>query len=144
MLIAKNLNASRLSEHPPVRGKSVGDAVSYIQRIGCQPEKAHGGQSRSWSAEQGKSGNAIHPPPPTLLVINTNINRREKKMKHVRCNVFWLLSLFRYRQFISLHVAVAENVRREDMPHLPGKRILGSSIDPAFAEARGLALQVTD
>ena len=31
--------------------------VSHIQRIGCQPEKKttlHGGQSRSWSAEQGK------------------------------------------------------------------------------------------
>ena len=28
--------------------------VSHIQRIGCQPEKTtlHGGQSRSWSAEQ--------------------------------------------------------------------------------------------
>ena len=31
-------------------------AVSHIQRLGCQPEKItlHGGQSRSWSAEQGK------------------------------------------------------------------------------------------
>ena len=30
--------------------------VSHIQRISCQPEKTtlHGGQSRSWSAEQGK------------------------------------------------------------------------------------------
>ena len=30
--------------------------VSHIQRIGCQPGKTtlHGGQSRSWSAEQGK------------------------------------------------------------------------------------------
>ena len=30
--------------------------VSHIQRIGCQPEKLtlHGGQSRSWSAEQRK------------------------------------------------------------------------------------------
>ena len=30
--------------------------VSHIQRIGCQPEKTtlHGGQSRPWSAEQGK------------------------------------------------------------------------------------------
>ena len=30
--------------------------VSRIQRFGCQPEKTtlHGGQSRSWSAEQGK------------------------------------------------------------------------------------------
>ena len=29
---------------------------SHIQRIGCQPEKTtlHSGQSRSWSAEQGK------------------------------------------------------------------------------------------
>ena len=31
--------------------------VSHIQRIGCQPEKTtlHGGQSRSWSAEQGST-----------------------------------------------------------------------------------------
>ena len=30
--------------------------ISHIQRIGCQPEKTtlHRGQSRSWSAEQGK------------------------------------------------------------------------------------------
>ena len=32
--------------------------VSHIQRIGCQPEKTiqHGGQSRSWSVEQGTTG----------------------------------------------------------------------------------------
>ena len=47
-------------------------AVSHIiQRIGCQPEKTtlHGGQSRSWSAEQGKENRrkslAAYPPPPT-------------------------------------------------------------------------------
>ena len=45
--------------------------VSHIQRIGCQPEKTtlHGGQSRSWSAEQGKENKrkslAGYPPPPT-------------------------------------------------------------------------------
>ena len=44
--------------------------VSHIQRIGCQPEKPtlHGGQSRSWSAEQGKENKrkslAAYPPPP--------------------------------------------------------------------------------
>ena len=48
----------------------------------------------------------------------------------------------RYRQFLSLHTAVSEHVNPQDMPHLPGKRILGSSVDPSFAEARGLALQV--
>ena len=50
--------------------------VSHIQRIGCQPEKTtlHGGQSRSWSAEQGKENRRKSlaayppPPPPTLLV----------------------------------------------------------------------------
>ena len=53
--------------------------VSHIQRIGCQPEKTtlHGGQSRSWAAEQGKDkrglkkkSDSILPPPlpPTLLV----------------------------------------------------------------------------
>ena len=45
--------------------------VSHIQRIGCQPEKTtlHGGQSRSWSAEQGKENkrkkSGSIPPPPT-------------------------------------------------------------------------------
>ena len=43
--------------------------VSHIQRIGCQPEKTtlHGGQSRSWSAEQGKENQKKvwqHTPPP--------------------------------------------------------------------------------
>ena len=49
--------------------------VSHIQRIGCQPEKTtlHVGQSRSWSAEQGKENKRkvwqhTPPPPPTLLV----------------------------------------------------------------------------
>lgn len=60
----------------------------------------------------------------------------------------WVLgyssSVGRYRQFLALHAAVSEQVRREDMPTLPGKRILGSSIDPSFAEARGLALQVIE
>ena len=49
--------------------------VSHIQRsIGCQPENTtlHGGQSRSWSAEQGKENKikslAAYPPPPALLV----------------------------------------------------------------------------
>ena len=43
--------------------------VSHIRRIGCQPEKTtlHGGQSRSWSAEQGKENKikslAAYPPP---------------------------------------------------------------------------------
>ena len=43
--------------------------VSRIQRIGCQPEKTtlHDGQSRSWSAEQGKENKrrslAAYPPP---------------------------------------------------------------------------------
>lgn len=48
----------------------------------------------------------------------------------------------RYRQFLALHTAVCEYVKPEDTPPLPGKRILGSSVDPSFAEARGLALQV--
>ena len=55
--LKKNLNAPRPSEHPPVWGKKCQNVVvSHIQRIGCQPGKTtlHGGQSRSWSAEQGK------------------------------------------------------------------------------------------
>lgn len=57
-------------------------------------------------------------------------------------NVWFVLFFCRYRQFLSLHTAVSEHVNPQDMPHLPGKRILGSSVDPSFAEARGLALQV--
>ena len=49
--------------------------ASHIQRISCQPEKnyqepgtLHGGQSRTWSAEQGKENKrkslAAYPPPP--------------------------------------------------------------------------------
>ena len=36
---------------------SVAFVVSHIQRLGCQPEKTtlHGGQSPSWSAEQGEN-----------------------------------------------------------------------------------------
>ena len=55
--------------------------VAHIQRIGCQPEKTtlHGGQSRSWSAEQGKKEKekslAAHPPPPRALLV------RRKKIK---------------------------------------------------------------
>ena len=55
--------------------------VFHIQRIGCQPEKtsSHGGQSRSWSAEQGKKNkrkSLAAYQPPTLLV-------RRNKNKHV-------------------------------------------------------------
>ena len=59
--------------------------VSHIQRIGCQPEKTtlHGGQSRSWSAEQGKENKRKSlaacppPPPPTLLVRRKYIKSRD-------------------------------------------------------------------
>ena len=39
---------------------SIAIVVSHIQRIGCQPEKnyLHGGQPRSWSAEQGNVYNS--------------------------------------------------------------------------------------
>ena len=58
--------------------------VSHIQRIGCQPDKTtlHGGQSRSWSAEQGKkekkslAAPPSPPPPPRALLV-----RRKKKKK---------------------------------------------------------------
>ena len=54
-----------LNGFPPFLKKMV---VSHIQRIGCQPEKTtlHGGQSRSWSSEQGKEDKrkslAAYPP----------------------------------------------------------------------------------
>ena len=54
--------------------------VAHIQRIGCEPEKTtlHGGQYRSWSAEQGKTKRKksleASPPPPRAA-------RSEKKKK---------------------------------------------------------------
>ena len=59
--------------------------VSHIQRIGCQPEKTtlHGGQSCSWSAEQGekkkKRKSLAAPPPP-----HPRAARLEKKIKNKR------------------------------------------------------------
>ena len=57
--------------------KTVVVVVCYIQRIGCQPGKTtlHDGQSRSWSANQGKNKNknkspsAPPPPPPLTLLV---------------------------------------------------------------------------
>ena len=45
-----------------------------IRRIGYQPEKAtlHGGQSRSWSAEQKKSGSAPSPTSSTRCSFGEN------------------------------------------------------------------------
>ena len=68
---------------------------SHIQRIGCQPEKTtlHGGQSRPWSAEQGKENKrslAAYPPPPplTLLVRIIKITRRTfRRSSRVRARI---------------------------------------------------------
>ena len=51
--------------------------LSHIQRIGCQPEKPalHGGQpgqSRSWSAEQGKKRSLAAPLPPPRYSFGKN------------------------------------------------------------------------
>ena len=57
--------------------------VSHIQRNGCQPKKStlHGGQSRSWSAEQGKENKrrslaAYPPPPPSTLLVRRKIKNK--------------------------------------------------------------------
>ena len=60
--------------------------VSHIQHIGCQPEKTtlHGGQSRSWSAEQGKKRgkkNLAAQPPPPPPPPPPRAARSEKKQK---------------------------------------------------------------
>ena len=55
--------------------------VSHIQRIGRQPEKTtlHGGQSRSWSAEQGKKEKEKvwqrTPPPPPARAARSEKNK---------------------------------------------------------------------
>ena len=60
--------------------------VSHIQRIGCQPEKTtlHGGQSRSWSAEQGKENKrkslAAYPPPPPHTARSEKINKITRRI----------------------------------------------------------------
>ena len=60
--------------------------VSHIQRIGCQPEKTtlHGGQSRSWSAEQGKENKrkslAAHPPPTPHTARSEKINKITRRI----------------------------------------------------------------
>ena len=60
--------------------------VSHIQRIGCQPEKTtlHGGQSRSWSAEQGKDNKrkslAAYPPPTPHTARSEKINKITRRI----------------------------------------------------------------
>ena len=61
--------------------------VSHIQRIGCQPEKTtlHGGQSRSWSAEQGKENKrkslaAYSPPPHPHTARSEKINKITRRI----------------------------------------------------------------
>ena len=58
--------------------------VSHIQRIGCQPEKTalHGGQSRSWSAEQEKKKKVWQRPPPPLPPPSRALLVRRKKKNH--------------------------------------------------------------
>ena len=59
--------------------------VSHIQRIGCQPEKTtlHGGQSRSWSAEQGKKKKVWQrlPPPPLPRAARSEKKKEKKKSR---------------------------------------------------------------
>ena len=60
--------------------------VSHIQRIGCQPEKTtlHGGQSRSWSAEQGKENKrkslAAYPPSTPHTARSEKINKITRRI----------------------------------------------------------------
>ena len=59
--------------------------VSHIQSIGCQPENTrslHGGQSGSWSAEQGKEKKKKKKPssasPPPTLTYSKNMDQPGK------------------------------------------------------------------
>ena len=71
------------------------DVVSHIQRIGCQPEKTAlpGGQSRSWSAEQGKKENIkclagqppAPPPPPARCSFGENNIKITPRIYMSRC-----------------------------------------------------------
>ena len=64
------------------RNNGVVVVVSHIQRIGCQPKKTtlHGGQSRSWSAEQGKRKKEKvwqRPPPPARDARSEKIKNKK-------------------------------------------------------------------
>ena len=58
--------------------------VSHIQRFGCQPEKTnlHGGQSRSWSAEQRKEDkrkkSGSIPPPHTHCSFGEKVKQKSR------------------------------------------------------------------
>ena len=74
--------------------------VSHIQRIGCQPEKTtlHGGQSCSWSAEQGKKkerksvlGTVVTSRPGDNGLIAISIGRRNFLVKKFYY-IVWFLS----------------------------------------------------
>ena len=71
--------------------------VSHIQRIGCQPGKnystLHGGQSRSWSAEQGKKkkkkSTRVREHSGRIkkrVFEETTENQPKKKVTALRCN----------------------------------------------------------
>ena len=78
--------------------------VSHIQRIGCQPEKTtlHGGQSRSWPAEQGerkrKTKNLKAPPPfpPPARGLFGGKKKKRKKETTRRIHIFRRYASRRY------------------------------------------------
>ena len=86
--LSKNLNDLNFQrpEHDEACVVVVVVVVSHIQRIGCQPEKTtlHGGQSRSWSAEQGKENKrkslAAYPPPTPHTARSERINKITRRI----------------------------------------------------------------
>ena len=66
--LKKNQNAPRPSEHPPVRGEKLLFITFSVSVANPKKTTLHGGQSRSWSAEQGNENKrrslAAYPPPP--------------------------------------------------------------------------------
>ena len=95
--------------------------VSHIQRIGCQPEKTtlHGGQSRSWFAEQGKkkkkkkSGSA--PPPLRALLVRRKKKRKKEKKKKKKsrdASTYLGATQVGVTQVVSVHLASVQGFLR--------------------------------
>ena len=102
----KNKNAQRV----------VVVVVSHIQRIGCQSEKTtlHGGQSRSWSVEQGKKkerkkSQAAPPPHPARCSFG---EKKKKKKKSRDVSTYLGATQVGVTQVVSVRLASVQGFLR--------------------------------
>ena len=91
--------------------------VSHIQRIGGQPEKItlHGGQSRSWSAEQGKKKKkkkVWQPPPPPPPPRGARSEKKKKKKKSRDASTYLGATRIGVTQVVSVRLASVQGFLR--------------------------------